>query len=323
MKLAPSGGCIFRVWEGAKVEVNGEKYDVGEHYLPKVSTSTFSVSASSADSKILKIMRNGKLLSTNAGTFDILDSENDKTYYDIVAIPSDWYATPDKMRMHYDAIWNDKYGKTSYDTENSSWSKCNMWSDLTGNGNDGTLKMFDNTSTSGWHDKGLWFDGDDDIVTYSGNINPKMYTMEFFIMIDGKGQKSWARMTAEGNQYPCYYVSGSVLQLYAHGLQGYLYQLKDENKKQLAEIAQLDFVFDADKKYVTVYIDGEFMVNAKLPNCTDAVSIPIASLGNRIQDNTRALRATYYSFIVYDTALTKEEIEQNYKLNVARYKTSE
>lgn len=321
LKLAPNGGFVFRIWDGAKVTVDGKEYSAGEYFVPKMQVPEFKVSQSD-NANVWKVLCNGENITNSTGKYEVTVENNNKVYYDIVASPSKWYVTPENMRMHYDAIWNNKYGKSVYDSESSSWNKCTMWSDLTGNGNDGTLKMFDNTNSSGWYDKGLWFDGLDDIVTYSGSINPTVYTMEFYIMIDGKAQKSWARMTAEGNLYPCYYVSGNVLQLYAHGLQGYLYQLKDENKKQLAEIAQLDFVFDAEKEYVTVYIDGEFMVNAKLPNCRDAVSIPIASLGNRIQDNTRALRATYYSFIVYDTALTKEQVKQNYELNVLRYKSN-
>lgn len=317
LKLSPSGGFIFRVWNGAKVEVNGTEYTAGEHPVSIIPSSTFSVSSATKGMKIAKVLQNGECIATQDGTIKI-EEEPNKVYFDIVASPTNWYAATESMRIHYDAIWNDKYDNCY--TESDKWNNCNIWSDLTGNGNNGTLKMFDRTSTSGWHDNGLWFDGIDDIVTYPGGINAKEYTMELCIRIDNASQKSWARITAEGNQYPCYYLSGNYLQLYAHGLQGFLHQLSSEERENLQNIAQLDFTFcsGSEKKTVKVYFNG-VLVQTRDVTGPDAVSIPIASLGNRIQDNTRALRATYHSFILYDKALTEDEILHNYSINQSRY----
>ena len=322
LKLAPSGGFVFRVWNGAKLQVNGEEFMSGEHAVPKITGGRFTVSSVDDGMSIVRVLRNGECIATQGGMFEIDDEESNKVYYDIVTTPSDWYALTEEMRIQYDAIWNDKYGNRK--TEDADWNKCSIWSDLTGNGNDGTLKMFDGSSTSGWYDKGLWFDGVDDIVTYPGSINATEYTMEFCIKLDNANQKSWARITAEGNQYPCYYVSGNVLQLYAHGLQGYMHGLSEEERERLKDKAQLDFVFTStpEGKEVKTYINGK-CVETKTITGPDAVSIPIASLGNRIMDNTRALRATYYSFILYNKALNEDEIRQNFSVNKRRYGVTE
>lgn len=73
---------------------------------------------------------------------------------------------------------------------------------------------------------------------------------------------------------------------------------------------------------VTVYCNGRKSLEYSLGRCTEALSVPIASLGNRIQDNTRALRATFHSFILYDKALTENQIAANYELNKSRYGTA-
>lgn len=318
LKLAPSGGFVFRVWNGARLEVNGEEYTSGEHTVPKVTGGRFTVTPDRNGMDIIKVLRNGECVATQGGTVEIDKEENNKVYYDIVTAPSDWYASTENMRLQYDAIWNDKYGDGS--SESADWNKCSIWNDLTGNGNDGTLKMFDGSSTSGWYEKGLWFDGVDDIVTYPGSVNATEYTMELCIRFDNTGQKSWARITAEGNQYPCYYISGNILQLYAHGRQGFMHNLSEEETEHLKDKAQLDFVFKSSStgKTVKTYFNGTCVETTTVTG-PDAVSIPIASLGNRIMDNTRALRATYYGFILYDKALSEEEIKQNFSVNKKRY----
>lgn len=112
------------------------------------------------------------------------------------------------MRIHFDALWNNKYKPVVPDGD---WTCFTTWSDLSGHENDGNLKSFDSTESSGWFDKGLNFDGDDDIVTYPGNINAEAYTMEFYLYVPaGYVQKIYPRLTAEGARpygYPCIFLS--------------------------------------------------------------------------------------------------------------------
>lgn len=60
--------------------------------------------------------------------------------------------------LHYDAINNLAEGEDKHSLTTT------IWKDLSGNGNDGILSGFNHTEESGWKEKGLKFDGIDDIV---------------------------------------------------------------------------------------------------------------------------------------------------------------
>jgi hypothetical protein len=72
------------------------------------------------------------------------------------------------MILWYDGINNTASGHSDIAT---------TWTDLTGNGNDGTLQNFALDSTDGWQSNALIFDGVDDYVP-SKAINPTNITLE-------------------------------------------------------------------------------------------------------------------------------------------------
>ena len=327
LTLNPDGGFVFRIWNGAHVTVgeNERSYSTaGEYNEVSLNSDKFYASAYSG-SRIIGILCNGAPVNDNSGIVELTKGSDTPVYYDIIAAPDSWYSEPELMRVHFDAIWNNKYSTNS--AEDAGWNTRNVWSDLSGHGNDGALKSFNGTDESGWSGNGLSFDGDDDIVTYPGNVNAKEYTMEIYIYVPAGVQKPFARMTAEGgnpNGYPCYYFPGGTqrsIELYAHGVQGGVWG-GSSNYVDGSSIVQFDFVFSYDARMVTVYCNGRKSLEYSLGRCTEALSVPIASLGNRIQDNTRALRATFYSFILYDKALTENHIAANYELNKSRYGTA-
>lgn len=94
--------------------------------------------------------------------------------------------------LHYDAINNTGEGDEKHSTTTTTWK------DLSGNGNDGTLRNFDTTEESGWKDSYLKFDGINDIVntglkgatTFTSDDN---YTLEVVFNMN--------KVTAQGNQY--------------------------------------------------------------------------------------------------------------------------
>ena len=86
------------------------------------------------------------------------------------------------------------------------------------------------------------------------------------------------------------------------------------------KIIQLDFAYDSETHVLTWYVDGEEKGHRE--NVADPESIDIASIGNRYVDNSRALAATYYSFMIYNRALTQADITQNYNINKTRYGTT-
>lgn len=323
---------MFRVWNGAEISFeNGEKrYSSAEEYNEvRLDYDSFSVTPK-AESKIVSVTCNGNKISPDVlGNFPLAKGSDTPIYYDIVASPSEWYVT-DAMRIHFDALWNNKY-KGNY-VQDTGWSASTTWSDLSGHDNDGNLKGFNSTEKSGWYGKGLNFDGNDDIVTYPGNVNEREYTMEFYLHVPaGYSQKNYSRITAEGGKpygYPCiYFTSGGKreLELYTHGTQGGVWggssNYFNGTLEPAVNIVKLDCVFSYDDKTFKIYCNGELGHTHTWRVCTETISVPIASLGNRIQDNTRALKSTFYSFILYDRRLSADEIRQNYQVNKSRYGT--
>ena len=320
LTVAPAGTVIFRVWEGASVKVNTSTSDIssGEHEIT-YKGETFTVTPLPGY-KISQVLKNGKVYTPVDGKYTLERNEGNNTYYNIVTCPTDeWYQDPEYLRIQFDGKWNDKYSSKNVQNVNT-----NFWSDLTGHNNDGTLLSFNNTKTSGWNDNGLSFDGEDDIVTFPGNVSSTDYTVEMYIYINSDQSKIYPRLLAEDSNnntgYPSFclnHLEESRISICGNGTIDHNLIYPSE-VKPMGKLCQLDFVFNAENKQIKVYMNGEYKAISSVRSVSS--SIPTASIGNRIMDNTRALKGTYYSFLLYDKALSEEEINQNYSVNQARFK---
>ena len=54
-------------------------------------------------------------------------------------------------------------------------------------------------------------------------------------------------------------------------------------------------------------------------NLVNAKPVSTASIGGRTSNNLRSLVGTYYSFLMYDKALSDEDILKNFNVNKTRY----
>lgn len=317
LTLSPSGLSHLNIWHGAKVTLdnNPTVLDYGSKAVS--GNSSFTVSAD--DGYVIeKIVKNGDKIAETGGKFKL----DKNSTYNIVARPKDnWYAGSESMRVHFDGIMN-----TAYQTSQNKG--VSIWQDLTGNGNDGNLKSFNETENSGWNDRnGLVFDGIDDIVIFPGNINATEYTMEFYLAFDKQKSSATPRLNAEGTAYPAYYLRKMSdgkwhVGLFGHNCPQYDSKVSIEEDRSLV---QLDMVYK--NKTVTFYKNGEKLdtfTGVRNEHSTievkDAVSIPEASLGNRSADNTRTTTGIYHSYILYDRVLTQEEMQKNLEINRARFK---
>lgn len=322
LTLKPQGAIVFRIWDGATVNVGSKELDSGEQPLESgiaKENSQFTVRAAEGY-KIIKVFKNGQIHNKSSDGSYTLDRDDSKnTYYNIVTCLDDnWYITDD-MRLQFDAVRN-VYFKDIQDT------KSDIWYDLSGNDNNGTLRSFNKTETSGWDNNGLVFDGIDDIVTYPGALKTSAYTMELYVCIDKKQKGAFPRLTAEGPYYPSLFIPGTAdrfngtvttdnptytLQFYDKRNSGSMFTMP------AGTAIQIDLVYDGEK--VLFYLNGGENSKKDYGKYNDPEQVAIASLGNRIQDNTRALKATYYSFILYDKALDETAIKQNYEVNKNRF----
>lgn len=318
LTLSPSGLSYLNVWEGATVTLDNSTDTLAWGENPVSGNQTFTVRAKEGYT-ISKVLKNGSEESKGEGTFNI----EKNAHYNIVACKKDdWYLYPESIRIHFDAKHNTAYS----DKQNKDVL---VWQDITGNGNDGNLKAFNNNSNSGWNGNGLVFDGIDDIVTFPGTINPAEYTMEFYICFNKQKSTATPRLIAEGTKYPAYYLrymSGNdnnnkprggkwYVGLFGHNCSQYdsWVTIDDDN----TTIVQLDMVYKDNK--VMFYKNGIPGDNSTRTTSVDAVPIPQVSLGNRMADNTRTTTGTYYSFILYDRALSSDEIKENLKVNIKRF----
>lgn len=330
LALTPAGIAAFKIWDGASVRI-GDRTLKPEDSGTEITTKdkTFTVSAEKGY-RIVDIFENGKSIFKEGQTeYDIAWNEGVNTNYNIVTCDmTKWYVT-DGLQLHYDGIRNQYNGGG---TQNIGTG---VWYDLSGHDNDGTLRSFD--ANSGWDGKGLKFDGKNDIVYFSGKMTTS-YTMEFYVCVEPEQIGAHPRFVAEGNKYPCFYFYGTSdkydgIHSSSSNIRTIAFYDKDNTALSYPDskhsttictdgktIIQLDFTYDADSGILKWYIDGAekgFRENVAIPE-----SIDIASIGSRYVDNSRALSATYYGFMIYSKALTESEINNNHKVNVSRYGTS-
>lgn len=324
LTLTPAGVVAFKIWRGAKVKIGNHTY-LPENSEEEITTKLdkFSVDVDEGY-RIVDILKNGKsIYKEGISEYTLEKNDDSNTNYNIVACPIDnWYITKG-LQLHYDGMTN-VYNASS----NEQNTNVGIWYDLSGSDNDGTLRSF--TATSGWKDNGLVFDGLDDIVYFSGKITPS-YTMEFYVCVEPTQRGAHPRFVAEGNKYPCFYfygTSGKYDGVYTETSQDHILAFFDKPNKSLDTHVvtdghtkiQLDFAYDANTKILTWYVDGKQAGTRE--NVENPQSIDIASIGNRYIDNSRAMAATYYSFMVYNTALQLKDIEYNYNVNKIRYGTT-
>lgn len=320
LTVTPSGTSVFRVWHGATVNVGNETITSCEKKL-SAKSEYFTVSHQGGY-RILRVLKNGQIITPNEdGQYKMDQKEGANTYYNIVACPEDnWYEGQEKLRILFDAKWNNMYH-----AEDSQDTDILYWSDLTGNGNDGTLQSFNNDNgVSGWGDNCLYFDGIDDIVRYPGNISSGDFTVEVYIYVYAKqvAGKVYGRLFAEDERtgYPslCYKTDKDATygNLSICGNRIIDHQLPNETNL-FGRLVQIDYVYDSINKELIIYMDGKEV--RKASGVSASTSIAEASLGNRISDNTRALKCKYYNFLLYDKMLTVDNMKTNLSVNTRRF----
>ena len=205
-------------------------------------------------------------------------------------------------------LWYDFKGMTNNDVSKD------VAKDLSGNGNNGTLKNFAYSSESGYNN-GLKFDGVDDNLTV--NNATSIRTIEMVLTFSSNNTND--RILFHGNHLLDYfYITPSshfVMRNRRKSTGGY--QLKtvvNKTETDFSKIKHITLIQDNFK--CAVYVNG-VSLGAISNFSEEAIDFKLVNIFN--YNNSKSLNDKLYSIKVYDRMLTDQEIQYNYNLEKERW----
>lgn len=220
-----------------------------------------------------------------------------------------------------------------YDGENNTGNGHSdttiVWKDLSGNGNDGLLSNINNDETSGWKEKELLLDGDDDEVSMPVEIAEGTsmtievvfteHNFENYAILRGVGKNDetlgWHGFLAhtwydENNIYDgSLYIGGgkdtSVIYRFNSAELDY--------KTTIDKTDSLVYTFDYSTKNAQVYVNGEKLAEKTYQTNPDSI----------VQFEINNSQKSYHRVSMYNRVLTEEEIKTNYEIDKFRFGITE
>lgn len=189
--------------------------------------------------------------------------------------------------------------------------------DLSGNGNDGVLENFAFDVGSGYADNGLEFDGVDDRVTLTEGFVNYNYSIRTVINISNDYNKIVQDI---------FTIDHTNFVLRAQRVSGRLrLRLVDTRTTPVSAHSETDI--ELDKKYILdvisddtslkIYINGVVDSNTPYINKTDIVISGRAHIG--YLDSNGLLSGVVDNLLIYNRALSPQEIAHNYKIDKHRF----
>ena len=217
-----------------------------------------------------------------------------------------------------------------YNTLSGSSNKTTIWEDLSGNSNNGTLKGFDFTNTSGWNNNALLLDGVNDWVQMKYLYNTNM-TVEIVV-------ESVTNKDNKATNFICNYEGGGI----GIGNNASGYNFANIHMSSSYRTATSVSTFYCNKKYSLSVRNNELGVvfrenenqyineAIKSGNITKPSSSTIFAIGTNpngsadgLPSGESRLNGYVYSVRIYNRVLTDEEIQQNYNVDKARFNIQE
>lgn len=186
--------------------------------------------------------------------------------------------------------------------------------DLSGNGNNGTLKNFNYTNGSGY-DNGLKYDGIDDNLTV--NTATSIRTIEMTLKFSANNTSD--KILFHGNNSLDYfYINPSahfILRNRKKSTGGYqLTSINNNTENDFSKIRHITVVQDNLK--CIVYVNG--ISNGSTKDYTEeSIDFKLVNIFN--YNNKKSLDDKLHSIKVYDRMLTDQEIQHNYQLEKERW----
>lgn len=209
-------------------------------------------------------------------------------------------------------LWYDFKGM-----KNDSVNK-DIASDLSGNGNDGTLQNFAYTNKSGYND-GLKFDNVDDTIVTNTDIESKSFTLSMTIDISIQKDIQFLFGGVSSAFYMRRYFNDlhasiyTTKQVVSPSGNKFFYELFSEGKTK----CQVTLKVDDDNKTFSILGNG-IVIGERLLD--ESISKwKLTRLGTWSSPAENNLDGSLLSTQLYTRALTEEEIQHNYKLEKERW----
>ena len=197
----------------------------------------------------------------------------------------------DGLVLHYSALNNTGAGHDN---------NTNVWKDLIGN-NDGDIV------NAQWKDSSLSFNGTNALVKFKGDITPS-FTIHAFVKRDA-AQGQHARIWAE-EPYPSLYLHTQGLRYALYG-QGVDLPFAPDKTMPADEWIVLSVSYEVGSNSVLLYENGLHI--GRLAVTRNPQSTVSAFLGGRGSGAARFFKGEYRTFLIYNRALTTEEIQTNFE----------
>ena len=302
------------------VHSNTEITDPSESNMPNI-TNWIYIEKQDGESKFNAVLN----YEDNKGYYYLCANINNKEYWTQV----NKYAK-EGLVLHLDGINNKGTGDQDRITSTTEQNGT-TWKNLVGETLNGTLKNFSNTTSSGWGEDYLKFDGTNDWVSI-GQINYPQITIE--AVVENSRTNNLLEATYVGNWqsggYGLVYNSSST-PLRNNRNQFCTYTIN--NDRQIVDIGR---EIESNKKYIlTGSYDGniiKFWENGqktetqgngviKEPRNNTVIALGTDALGST--SGLTFLNGKIYSVRIYNRALTEEEVQQNYQIDKMRFNVTD
>ncbi len=197
--------------------------------------------------------------------------------------------TTDALKVWYDGINN---GSEGNDTT------INSWYDLSGNNNHSSTFIGNNT----WNSDSLKLNG---VVPFVGNINEE-YTISTVVKANSISNNPYI---VYGDNYPSMYINGSSLAVATQGIS----QIVDGTNINTSDTFMVTMTYANNK--LTIYLNSNKIKELDVVN--KPTSVATAYIGGNNGANN--LDGNVYNFMLYDKALSDEEVKSNYVIEKARF----
>lgn len=226
----------------------------------------------------------------------------------------------DGLVVQYDGADNTGYRTIEGTQEENDYhsNTTEIWKDLSGNNNDGTLNGFTESSTiSGWDDNALKFDGTDDYITIQKNpiYETDEYTMHFVIETNkSANQALFCNRKVSGAGRALFILGNAIRNDNGASQWSTAYDVAVDNF--------IDICIVRDTYSLKLYINGVLTKHTTTIGDKTNLHENICTIGaSQIQSSTTSNISSLGNYFsgkmhvinIYNKALTEKEIQNNYK----------